>query len=69
MSLHVPSEMGMIEARARRRYERYREHWESEHWHIGTVPPEWDHLHYLERIVLLKTETDMWDDENHHLDG
>lgn len=62
MALHAQSEIGLIEARARFRWDRYREHFQDEHWHTGAVPPEWDELHYVERVILLKTETDMYDE-------
>lgn len=62
MSLHAQSETGLIESRARFRWERYREHSHDEHFHTGTVPPEWDELPFVERVILLKTETDMYDE-------
>jgi len=62
MTHHAQSEQGLIEARARFRWERYRDHFHDEHWHTGTVPPEWDDLPFVERIILLKTETDMYDE-------
>lgn len=62
MTRHVEPRQGLIEARARIRWDKYREHHYDEHWHTGMVLPEWDELPYVERIILLKTETDMYDE-------
>lgn len=62
MAMHAQSEQGLIETRARIRWDRYREHYFDEHFHTGVYPPEWDELPYVERIILLKTETDMYDE-------